>query len=63
MVTDNRKAKERTPGAQRMSQKQLDKFKEAARELETDDREEAFDEKLKRVAKAPTAPRDKPNGR
>jgi hypothetical protein len=32
---------------------QLDKFKEAARELETDDREEAFDEKLKKVAKAP----------
>lgn len=30
--------------------KQIDKFKEAARELETDDREEAFDEKLKAVA-------------
>ncbi len=33
---------------------QIDKFKEAARELETDDREEAFDEKLRKVAKAET---------
>lgn len=30
---------------------QLDRFKEAARELETDDDEERFDEKLKRLAK------------
>jgi hypothetical protein len=30
---------------------QIDKFKEAAREVETDDSEAAFDEKLKRVAK------------
>ncbi|GAA5081529.1 hypothetical protein N0B44_27760 [Roseibacterium beibuensis] len=30
---------------------QLDKFKEAARQLETDDDEERFDEKLKRLAK------------
>lgn len=30
---------------------QLEKFKDAARELETDDREQAFDEKLKAVAK------------
>lgn len=37
---------------------QIDKFKEAARELQTDDREEAFDEKLKRVARQP-----KPLGR
>jgi len=29
---------------------QLDKFKEAARQLETDDDEERFDEKLKRLA-------------
>jgi hypothetical protein len=29
---------------------QIEKFKEAARELETDDREDAFDEKLKKVA-------------
>lgn len=35
---------------------QLDKFKEAARELATDDREAAFDEKLKKVAKAPKEP-------
>lgn len=44
---------------------QVDKFKDAARELETDDREEAFDEKLKKVAKAkaekwPPAARPKP---
>lgn len=32
---------------------QLDKFKEAARDLETDDREEVFDAALKKVAKAP----------
>lgn len=31
---------------------QLDKFKDAARELQTDDREEAFDARLKKVAKA-----------
>lgn len=30
---------------------QLDKFREAARELETDDSEEAFDAKLKKIAK------------
>lgn len=31
---------------------QLDKFKEAARELETDNDEKRFDEKLKRITKA-----------
>ncbi len=31
---------------------QLDKFKEAARELECDEDEKRFDSKLKRVAKA-----------
>ena len=35
--------------------KQIDKFREAARELETDDSEEAFDHVLKRVAKAPSS--------
>lgn len=39
-------------GEKRKSQSQLDKFKEAARELETDDSEEAFDAALKRVGKA-----------
>ncbi len=34
------------------SKSQLDKFREAARQLETDDDEARFDEKLKRVAKA-----------
>ena len=42
-----------TPG-----KSQIDKFKEAARDLETDDSEEAFDAKLKKVAK-PTAQRPK----
>lgn len=35
------------------TKKQIDKFRAAARELETDDSEEAFDAKLKRIAKAP----------
>lgn len=38
---------------------QLDKFRKAARELETDDNEEAFDAKLKKIAKVPP-PKDKP---
>ena len=37
---------------------QLAKFKEAAREVETDDREEAFDAVLKKISKAPP-PKDK----
>ena len=32
---------------------QIDKFREAARQLETDDREDAFDAALKRIAVAP----------
>jgi hypothetical protein len=32
---------------------QREKFEEAARELETDDSEEAFNAKLKKIAKAP----------
>ena len=32
---------------------QLDRFKEAARELGTDDDEERFNEKLKKMAKKP----------
>ena len=40
---------------------QSDKFKEAARELETDDSEEHFDERLKRVAISPQPKKgDKP---
>jgi len=38
---------------------QLDKFREAARELETDD-EARFNEKLKRVAKAKPDEKDEP---
>ena len=40
------------------SDKQFDKFKQAAREVETDDDEKRFDERLKRVAK-PQKPSDK----
>jgi hypothetical protein len=46
--------------ASRSDKPQIDKFREAARELETDDREEAFDAALKRVAKAPP-PKDGAN--
>jgi hypothetical protein len=35
------------------SKKQIDRFRETARDLETDEDEDAFDEALKRVAKAP----------
>lgn len=48
------------------NQSQVDRFREAARELETDDREEAFDRALKRVvsvppkADPPLEPDDKP---
>ncbi len=41
-------------------QTQIDKFREAAREVETDDREEAFDAILKKIAKAPPPKDDKP---
>lgn len=37
---------------------QADKFREAAREAETDDSEEAFDAKLKRIAKTPPAKKE-----
>lgn len=39
------------------SESQADKFRKAARDLETDQSEEAFDRTLKKIAKAP-APRD-----
>ena len=41
--------------------RQIDKFREAARELETDDSEEAFDAKLKKIAKAPPPKEAKPS--
>lgn len=44
----------------RSDRPQIDKFKEAARELETDDREEAFDEKLRKIGRSP--PPDKRKG-
>ena len=39
---------------------QLDRFKEAARQLETDDDEKRFAEKLKRIAKAKPEPKPDP---
>jgi len=38
---------------------QLDKFRDLARELECDDDEVRFDEKLKKLAKAPRGPVEK----
>jgi hypothetical protein len=35
---------------------QVDKFKELARELDTDDDEKAFEEKVRAVVKAPKPP-------
>jgi hypothetical protein len=40
---------------------QLDKFRDLARELECDDDQAAFDERLKRLAKAPRTPAEKPD--
>lgn len=37
---------------------QLDKFKEAARQLEADDDEERFNEKLRKLAKQKPEPKD-----
>lgn len=45
-------------------QSQVKKFKEAARELKADDCEEAFDERLKKIAKAaPPKKQDKPKNK
>ena len=43
-------------------QSQLEKFKEAAREAECDTDEKAFEEALKKVAKAPPGKSDKSDG-
>ncbi len=42
------------------AKRQIDKFKELARELETDDDEARFDERLKKLAKTPRAPKANP---
>lgn len=44
----------------RKSESQVDKFREAAREAETDDREDAFDRIVKKIAKAPPPKEEKP---
>ena len=41
---------------------QLDKFKDLARELECDDDEAAFDERLKKLATAPKPDKDAKDG-
>ena len=41
-------------------QSQVDKFKQAARELETDDSEKRFNEKLGKIAKQKPADQPKP---
>jgi hypothetical protein len=41
------------PTPDRTEKPQIDKFRELARELECDDDEAVFDEKLKRIATAP----------
>lgn len=38
---------------------QYEKFKQAAREAETDDREDAFDRIVKKIAKPAPSPKDK----
>lgn len=40
---------------------QADKFREAAREVETDDREEAFDAALRKIAKKGTTSKEEPS--
>ena len=42
---------------------QADKFREAARDLETDESEEHFDALVKKIAKAPQPKDDKPQRR
>jgi hypothetical protein len=44
----------------RAEKTQREKFEAAAREVETDDREEAFDAIVKKIAKAPPPRDDKP---
>jgi hypothetical protein len=45
--------------AKRKVPTQIDKFKEAARELEMDDNEKRFDERLGKIARQKPAPKPK----
>lgn len=47
---------ESSPSAASIDKGQLDKFKQAARELECDDDDRRFKERLKEIAKAKPAP-------
>lgn len=42
---------------------QVDKFRDAARELETDDDETRFDQRLGKLVKVPPPKDQKPNGK
>jgi hypothetical protein len=42
--------------ATKLPQSQADKFRDMARELECDDDEAAFDERVRKIATAPKAP-------
>ena len=44
------------PSTEKPTESQIDKFRDLARELECDDDEAAFDEKLKRIATVPKPP-------
>lgn len=47
-------------GISQPTKSQLDKFKEAARELETDDDPDRFKDRLGKIARAKPKPVDKP---
>jgi hypothetical protein len=42
------------------AKRQIDKFRQAARELETDDSEKRFNEKLEKIARQKPKPTEKP---
>ena len=45
-----------------LEKSQADKFRDAAKEVETDDDEKRFDEKLRRITKAPQKKSEKSDG-
>jgi hypothetical protein len=49
-----------SPDSAQDDRSQLERFRAAARELGTDESEEAFDRALRKVASAPPAPMHKP---
>lgn len=51
------------PSTKHVEKPQIDKFREAARELQTDDSEDNFDRALKRIAVVPPKPKDEKPGK